>query len=368
MQDALMNVGLVGCGNASRLYLEGCKQFDILRVVACADLLEDRARATAAEFNIPRACGVADLLNDARVDAVLNLTEPLAHAEIGLAALKSGKHLYQEKPLAVELKDARSMLDIARERGLRVGCAPDTFLGGGLQTCRQLIDEGAVGEPVACTAFMLCHGHEDWHPNPELFYRRGGGPLFDMSPYYLTALINLFGPVRRVTASAQVTSPKRTITNGTRYGEKIKVEVPTHVSGVIDFASGVVCTLIMSFDVWASELPGVEVYGTEGTLSVPDPNTFRGPVRLYSTRRPQWAEVPVSRGPTRQSRGIGLADMACAIQGGRPHRANGELAYHVLDVMHSLLEASLAGRHVEVTSACSRPEPLPENFNEGHLG
>lgn len=363
-----MNVGLVGCGSASHLYLEGCKQFDILRVVACADLLEDRARARAAEFNIPRAYGVADLLSDARVDAVLNLTEPQAHAGIGIAALESGKHLYQEKPLAVELKDARSMLDIARERGLRVGCAPDTFMGGGLQTCRQLIDEGAVGEPVACTAFMLCHGHEDWHPNPESFYRRGGGPLFDMAPYYLTAFINLFGPVRRVTASAKVTSYERTITNRTRYGEKINVEIPTHVTGVIDFVSGVVGTIITSFDVWASELPSVEVYGTEGTLSVPDPNTFGGPVRLFSARHPHWVEVPVSRGPTRQSRGIGLADMAYAIQRGRPHRANGEMAYHVLDVMHSLLNASLERRHVEVNSTCGRPEPLPENCNEGSFG
>jgi predicted dehydrogenase len=367
-QGTFMNIGLIGCGSASQLYLEGCKQFNILHVTGCADLVEDKARARASEFNIPGVCGVEDLLSDSRVDTILNLTEPQAHAEIGMAALESGKNLYQEKPLAVELEDARLMLEIAEKRGLRIGCAPDSFMGGGLQTCRQLIDEGAIGEPVACTAFMMCHGHEDWHANPEFFYMRGGGPMFDMGPYYLTAMISLFGPIRRVTASAKVTSNERAIIHQARYGQKIKVEVSTHVAGIIDFVSGVVGTIITSFDVWASELPSIEVYGTEGTLSVPDPETYRGPVRLFSARLPHWVEVPMSREFTGQSRGIGLAEMAYAIRRGHAHRANGEMAYHVLDVMHCFHDASLEGRHIELTSTCSRPQPLPENLNKGYFG
>lgn len=362
-----MNIGLIGCGSASSLYLEGCKQFDILRVVACADLVDDKARTRASEFNILRVCGVKDLLNDSQVDTILNLTEPQAHAEIGIAALESGKNLYQEKPLAVELEDALLMLEIADKRGLRIGCAPDNFMGGGLQTCRKLIDEGAIGEPVACTAFMMCHGHEDWHPNPDPFYQRGGGPMFDMGPYYLTALINLLGPIRRVTASTKVMAHERVITSQAKYGQKIKVDVSTHVAGIVDFVSGAVGTIITSFDVWASELPSIEVYGTEGVLSVPDPETYGGPIRLFSAGRLHWVEVPVTHGFIGQSRGIGLADMAYAMSRGRAHRANGEIAYHVLDIMHCFHNASLDGKHIELTSTCSRPEPLPENLNEGHF-
>lgn len=361
-----MNIGLIGCGSASGLYLEGCRQFDVLRIAACADLVPERARTRANEFNIPRICNVAELLADPDIDLILNLTEPQAHAEIGMAALASSKHLYQEKPLAVELKDARAILDLAAKLGLSIGCAPDSFLGAGMQTCRKLIDEGAIGEPVACTAFVLDHGHEDWHPNPDWLYGRGGGPMFDMGPYFLTALINLLGPIRRVTASAKVTSSERTITNQVTSGQKIKVTVPTHVSGVVDFVGGVVGTIVTSFDVWAAELPNIEVYGAEGTLSVPDPNTYGGPVRLFSNRHRQWVDVPLVGGFSSQSRGIGIADMVFESRRGRAHRANGELAYHVLETLHGFHDAALSGKHVELVSTCSRPEPLPEGLVQGH--
>ena len=234
-----------------------------------------------------------------------------------------------------------------------------------MQTCRELIDEGAIGEPVACTAFMLCHGHEDWHPSPDPFYRYGGGPMFDMGPYYLTALISLLGPIASVSASAKITSNERVITSKPRYGQKIRVEVPTHIGGLINFASGVVGTIVMSFDVWASQLPSIEIYGTEGTLSVPDPNTYGGPIRLFSTRRPGWIEVPVTRRFSKQSRGIGLADMICAIHRGSTHRASGDLAYHVLETLHCFHDASVQGKQFRLASTCSRPEPLPRNFPSG---
>lgn len=365
MKDTPMNVGIVGCGSASILYLEGCRQFDTLRVVACADLVYERARARAAEFNVPGVSNVEELLNNPEVEVVLNLTDPSAHTAVGMVTLESGKHLYQEKPLAVELNDALSLLETAAEKGLRVGCAPDTFMGRGQQTCRKLIDEGAIGEPLACAVFMMCHGHEDWHPSPDSFYRRGGGPMFDMGPYYLTALINLFGPIRRVTASAKVAPRERVVTGPVGYGRKIKAEVPTHVAGVIDFVSGVVGTIVTSFDVWASELPSIEVYGTEGTLSAPDPNNYCGPIRLYSARSRRWVEVPPAAGFAGEGRGVGLAEMADALGRGRPHRANGGLAYHVLESMHGFHLASLDNRHVEIASTCGRPEPLREASGEG---
>jgi predicted dehydrogenase len=357
-----MNIGLIGCGSASRLYLDGSKQFDAVCFTACADLVRERAHEKADAFNIPKVCDVEELLDDPCVNIVLNLTDPQAHAQIGIAALEAGKHVYQEKPFAIELNDARMMSEIAVKKGVRIGCAPDSFLGAGLQTCRQLIDEGAIGEPFACTAFMMCHGHEDWHPSPDLFYRYGGGPMFDMGPYYLTALISLLGPIASVSASAKITLNERVITSKARYGQKIRVEVPTHISGLINFAGGVVGTIVTSFDVWASELPSIEIYGTEGTLSVPDPNTYGGPIRLFSTRRPGWIEVPVTRRFSKQSRGIGLADMICAIHDGSTHRASGDLAYHVLETLHCFHDASVEGKQLRLASTCSRPEPLPKNF------
>jgi predicted dehydrogenase len=303
---------------------------------------------------------VAELLADPAVEVVLNLTTPDAHASIAQAALDAGKGVYNEKPLAIALEDGKRLVETARARGLRLGAAQDTFLGGGLQTCRQVIDEGTIGEPVAATAFMLIPGHERWHPQPDFFYQTGGGPLFDMGPYYLTALISLLGPVRRVTGSTRMSSLERTIRSEPRAGERIKVEVPTHLAAVLDFASGPIATLVTSFDVWASQAPKLEIYGSEGSLSLPDPNTFGGPVRVRGRGDDTWHDVPLTRPYTENSRGLGLADMAAALRSGalQVHRASGDLAYHVLEVMHAVETASRESRHVEIASTCERPAPL----------
>jgi predicted dehydrogenase len=367
MTNSRTRIGVIGCGNISPIYLQAGKRFEILEVAACADIDLERAKARAAEFDIPKACSVEELLADPDIDIVVNLTIPKAHGPVGLTVLQAGKSVYNEKPLAALREEAQPLLTTARERGLRVGGAPDTFLGGGLQTCRKLIDDGVIGEPVAATAFMMGHGHESWHPDPEFYYQVGGGPMFDMGPYYLTALINLLGPVRRVTGSTRISFPERTITSQPKYGTKIEVKTPTHIAGVLDFASGAIGTIITSFDVWGHHAPIIEIYGSEGTLSVPDPNTFGGVVRVRKAREQEWVEVPLTHGYTQNSRGLGVADMAYAIRSGRQHRANGELAYHVLDIMHAIHDASREGRHVELTSTCERPAPLPVGLREGTL-
>jgi predicted dehydrogenase len=328
----------------------------------------ERAEEQARAYGVPKAYTPEELLADPEVEIVLNLTVPAVHAEVSLAALEAGKHVYTEKPLAVSREDGRKMLEEAAERGLLIGCAPDTFLGGGLQTCRKVMDEGIIGEPVAATAVMMTHGPEDWHPNPDLFYQPGAGPMFDMGPYYLTALATLLGPVRRVTGSARVTFAERQVTSQPLAGTTITVNTPTHVAGVMDFEGGAVGTLVTSFDVWSAEHFRIDVYGTEGTLSVPDPNTFGGPVRVWRSGGDAWTDVPLTHPYTENSRGLGLADMAQALRSGRRHRATGELGGHVLDVIHAFLDSSEGGRHVEVTSTFDRSEPLPAGSPAGLFG
>lgn len=362
-----VGLGIVGCGTISGIYLKVAPTFDILEVVHVADVLPKRAQARAAEYGVPRAGTVEELLADPAVDIVVNLTIPKAHAAVALAAVEAGKSVYNEKPLAVERADGQRLLARAREQGVLVGGAPDTFLGGGIQTCRKLLDDGAIGAPVAATAFFANHGHEHWHPDPDFYYQPGAGPLFDMGPYYLTALVSLLGPVRRATASARASFRERTILSEPKKDQTIQVNTPTHVAGVLDFWSGAVGTLVTSFDVWAHSLPRIELYGTEGTLEVPDPNTFGGPVRLRRGREPEWTEVPLTHGRIENSRSLGVADMAHALRSGRRHRANGELAYHILDVMHALLDASRKGRHVRLASKCDRPAPLPTGLPEAAL-
>ncbi|OPZ26011.1 MAG: 1,5-anhydro-D-fructose reductase [Lentisphaerae bacterium ADurb.BinA184] len=361
-----VGIGIVGCGNISGIYLQRCAQFEFLKILACADLDLERARAAAAKNGIPTACTTDELLRNPQIEVVLNLTVPHAHGPVALAALAAGKSVYNEKPLAVSRADARKMLDLAAKKGLLVGGAPDTFLGGGHQTCRKLIDDGAIGRPVAATAFMTCHGHESWHPSPEFYYEKGGGPMFDMGPYYLTALVNLLGPVKRVTGSARISFPTRTITSQPKNGKVVTVEVPTHVAGVMDFASGAIGTIITSFDVWAAQLPRIEVYGSEGSLSVPDPNGFGGSVRLL---RPgsDWQEVALTHGYADNWRGLGVADLARALRQGRKPRAGGDLTYHVLDIMHAFHDASESGRHVQMASTCERPAPLATALREGDV-
>jgi predicted dehydrogenase len=361
-------VGIVGCGAISGIYFQNChKVFQDIEVAACADLMPERAEEKAREFGVAKACPVDELLADPSIQIVVNLTVPKAHAEVATAALKAGKHVHGEKPLSVNRADAKALLALARKKGLRVGSAPDTFLGAGIQTCRKLIDDGWIGRPVSCTAFMQCAGHESWHPSPEFYYELGGGPMLDMGPYYLTALVNLLGPVKRVTGSTQSAFKTRTITSQPKFGKVVPVETPTHIAGVMDFANGAVGTIITSFDVVAHHLPNIEIHGTEGSLQVPDPNGFGGPVRLFRRGMQEWQDVPLSHGYADNSRGIGVADMALAIRQKRPHRANGDLAFHVLDLMLSFEEASTTGRHVQVKSTCERPAPMPMGIGYGLL-
>lgn len=362
----MTKVGIIGCGNISGIYLQAKEKFPILETVACADLDMDRAKAKAEEYGI-RAQSVDEMLSDDEIEIIINLTIPRVHAEIAGAAIENGKHAYSEKPLGLNREEGIELLSKAKSAGLRVGNAPDTFLGGGIQTCRKLIDDGWIGQPLAATAFMMAPGHERWHPDPEFFYKPGGGPMFDMGPYYLTALVNLLGPVRRVTGSTSMTRTQRTITSQPKYGQTIDVEVPTHVSGTLDFHNGVIGNVITSFDVWAANLPRIEIYGTQGTLSVPDPNTFGGPVKIRRAGADDWSEIPITHPYTENSRGLGVADMAQAIQSGRPHRASGELANHVLDIMCAIHDASDAGKHVELTTTCERPAPLPLGMLPGVL-
>ena len=358
----MARVGLIGCGNISGIYVKNSRRFRGAEIVAFADLEFERARAKAEEHGSARALSVDELLVEPEVDIVLNLTIPLAHADLSIAALRAGKHVYSEKPLATTRAEGRPILEAARERSLRVGCAPDTFLGGGLQTCRKLIDDGAIGEPIGASAHMVCRGHESWHPDPAFYYAPGGGPMLDMGPYYLTALVHLLGPVKRVTGSTRITFPERTITSQPKCGQVIRPEVPTHVAGVMDFHSGAVASILMTFDVWASTLPRIEVYGSEGSLLIPDPNGFGGPVMLRKPGDSEWSEVPLTHGFTENSRGIGLADMAAAIEHGRLHRASGELAFHVLEVMEGFHVASESGVHYVVETRVDRPAAMPDHL------
>ncbi|MDD5602452.1 MAG: Gfo/Idh/MocA family oxidoreductase [Eubacteriales bacterium] len=358
-------VGIVGCGKISGIYFKNLKQCfgDLVEIVSCADLVRERAEAKAAEFSVPKVYTLEDMLKDPDVDIVLNLTIPQAHAEICIAALEAGKHVHVEKPLAVTRADGKRILAAAEKKNLLVGCAPDTFMGGGIQTCRKIIADGRIGEPVAAVAFMTCHGHESWHPDPEFYYKKGGGPMFDMGPYYLTALVSMMGPVKKAGGMTRITFPERTITSEPKNGTKIKVDVPTHVAGLMEFENGAVGTIITSFDVWGggANLPRIEIYGSEGSINVPDPNTFGGTVKVCGKGK-EWVQEPLTHGFSENSRGIGVADMACAIARGRKNRPSGELAYHILDIMHAFHDAAEKGAVVEVESSCERPKPLPEGI------
>ena len=362
MKGKRVGIGIVGCGSISDIYCQNCRAFEILDVRACADLIPERAKEKAAKYGIPKACSVKQLLADKDIEIVVNLTIPKAHGEVALAALEAGKSVYNEKPLAVTREDGRKTLEIARKKKLLVGGAPDTFMGAGIQTCRKLIDDGWIGQPVAATAFMLCHGHESWHPDPEFYYKVGGGPMFDMGPYYLTALVSLLGPVKRVCGSARVTFPERTITSQPKYGTVIRVDTPTHIAGIMDFASGAVGTIVTSFDVWSHHVPCIEIYGTTGSMQVPDPNGFGGTVRIHRAGAETWSDIPHTHGFGQNARGVGVADMAYALRTRRRHRANEALTYHVLDLMHAFHDASATGKYVMMSSTCERPKPMPMNL------
>lgn len=355
-----VKIGIIGCGNISAIYLQNCRTYDVLEVVACADLDIERARQRAAEFAIPRAYTVDEILADPEIEVIVNLTIPHAHADICTRALQAGKHVYVEKPLAVTREEGQRILLLAQEKQLLVAGAPETFMGGGIQTCRRLIDDGVIGQPLAATAFMMSRGHEHWHPDPDFYYQEGGGPMFDMGPYYLTALVSLLGPIQSIAGMTKSAYAERTIMSEPKKGQIIQVNTPTHVTGLVQFEQGTIATMIMSFDIFGgSQLPNIELYGTEGTLKVPNPNLFGGEVAFRRKGEEDWQQVGIDHQYIENNRGIGVADLAFAIRNNRLHRASGEMAYHILEAMHGFHDAGASGHAYVMQSSCERPEPVP---------
>jgi predicted dehydrogenase len=372
-----LGVGIVGCGVISTIYMQNLAAFRGLRLVACADLLHDSARAQAERFGI-RALAIDALLRDPEVDIMVNLTTPNAHFEVSHAALTAGKHVFSEKPLCVSAEDGHRLVAEADRRGLKFGCAPDTFLGAGGRLARELVDAGRVGSILAGSCFLMSHGMEHWHPNPEFFFKPGGGPILDMGPYYLAALCNLLGPVESVQAQAAIGFAERVVSaEGPRKNSRIAVETPTTVMALIHFASGADIIFSMSWDVWRHGHPPIELYGTEGSLRVPDPNFFGGSVdvterggdwqlmdssdRPYGKpnwRSPNW---PASAPDRANYRCLGIADLASSVLNGTPHRSTGAFAAHVLEVMSALLQAGADGGTVKIASRIERPAALSDD-------
>jgi len=364
-----VRMGVIGCGAISGAYLGMAQNFPIVEVAACADLDAERARAQAEKFGVPRVLSVDELLRDDSIELVMNLTIPKAHAEVAMRAIEAGKHTYAEKPLGVTREEGRRVLDAATKRGVLVGCAPDTFMGAGLQTARKLIDDGAIGKPVAFTAFMMGRGHEHWHPSPEFYYEPGGGPMFDMGPYYVTALLNLFGPVKRVMGMASISMPQRTISSEPKRGKVIDVQTEDHVVGTMEFENGAVGTIITSFAMPHApdqEKQPIRVFGTTGTMRVPDPNQFDGLVHVRGRDEPEWREVPHAF-PVGYGRSVGAADMAYAIRSGRPFRADGRQALAVLDLMAAFIDSSHTGQAVRPSARYERPSPMRTDLPFGTL-
>ena len=368
--SGFLNVGVIGCGNIASTYLRLSNLFKTIEVHACADLNPVTAREQAEQFGL-EALSVEDLLAS-NLDIIINLTVTSAHFEVSKAILESGKHLYSEKPLTLSLADSITLRDLAQKKGLHVACSPDTFLGGSHQKARNLIDSGAIGEIGGGTCHILSHGMENWHPNPGFFFQSGGGPVLDLGPYYITNLIHLLGPVLRLTALSSIPQKERMITSQPRYGENIKVKTPTTIHAVMEFVNGALVTLGTSWDVWKHGHRNMEIYGTEGSLVIPDPNFFGGEL-LRSLRDSKFEKentdihpfsIPnfeTSMGIVANYRTVGLADMAEAIMTGRDARCSIELALHVVEVMTAILRSSEIGKTIHMETICEQPKPLSSN-------
>lgn len=366
---------MIGCGNISDTYFRNVKDYEALEIVACADLMPETAQAQAKTYGI-EARTQEEILADPTIDLIINLTIPTAHHEVSVAALRAGKHVYGEKPLAVTREEGRDLIETARGNQLRIGSAPDTFFGAAHQACRHLIDAGEIGRVIGGTCFVMSHGMESWHPNPGFFFKLGGGPVMDVGVYYITELVHLLGPIKKVAAMTAEGAKERVIGSGPREGQTFPVEVPTHISAVLEFEAGAVISLTASWEVWRHEHGPIELYGDKGSLIVPDPNFFAGEPKL-ALAHGEWTEVPIGAWPfgdanfeTRQGnklanhRIVGVVDMAWAIADDRPGRASGELAFHVLDVMLSLEEAATTGRTVELRTTCAQPAALSQGQGE----
>jgi predicted dehydrogenase len=352
-------VGLVGCGVIAHNYVRGAVAFESFDIVACADLNEDVAEAFGAQHGL-QATGVDALVADAGLDGILNLTPPAAHAAVAGAAFEHGKHVYSEKPVATSVADARALVEEASERGLRLGCAPDTFLGGAYEAGRELIERGAIGEPLGATAALLVGGPGNWHPNADIFYREGGGPMLDLAPYYLTAIASLLGSYSAATGFAETPNRVRELGFGPRAGERFSVDVPTHVAAALRLERGALVTLTVSFEASEQYESSLVVHGSEGTLKLPDANAFEGDVCIR-TARSDWERVPYVSHGAQETRGYGLHDLFESLRTGRPHRASGALGLHVLETASAVLRAAEEGRTVEILSRISSDTPQPQS-------
>jgi predicted dehydrogenase len=354
-------VAVIGCGTISNQYLRNLTSFPDVRVLVCADLDPERAKAQAGKYGVPETGSTAQAVAHPGVELIVNLTIPAAHAEVAGEAVAAGKSVWNEKPLALDTTAGRGLLAAAARAGVRVGCAPDTVLGAGLQTARRLIDSGVIGEPQAALMLMQDSGPERWHHDPEFLFRRGAGPLFDMGPYYLSTLATLFGPAEQVAALGRRGRPSRVIGSGPRAGTAFEVEVPTHVAALIGYTGGPAATFVLSFDSPLRRHGFVEITGTEATLSLPDPNAFDGDVRVRATGRDDWETVPAA-GAT-AGRGLGVLDLARALRTGTAHRASGELALHVLDVMEAVTRSIAGGTFERVATTFDTPDALPADWD-----
>ncbi|WP_316357894.1 Gfo/Idh/MocA family oxidoreductase [Devosia sp.] len=374
MTTGRMGVGIIGTGNISSAYLraitghENMAGFPVLDIKGLADMRPEASQARAAEFGL-QSMSIDEMLGSSDIQLIINLTIPRAHVDVGLRALAAGKHVYSEKPLGINYAEGRKLLDAANRAGLRIGSAPDTFLGGSHQQARAIVDSGALGQMVGGTGFFMCPGHEAWHPDPAFYYDIGGGPVLDMGPYYITDLVNLLGPVARVSAMASRLRDQRTVLSEPKKGQVMDVKIDTHATASLGFANGAIVQVGLSFDVAAHKHVPLELYGTEASLIVPDPNFFGGDVEIRKRGRDEaWTKVEVTQPYADGNyRSLGVADMAQGILDNRPHRANGDLALHVLEVMEAFATASVEGRTVDIKTPVQRPEPLAASLKGGRI-
>ena len=368
MSRGPVGVAVIGAGNISKQYLDNLTRFPDLTVHAVTDLFPEAAAGRAAEYGIAEHGAPELALSHPDVEIIVNLTIPAAHVEVATAAVRAGKHVWSEKPFSLDRESGLGLLKEADDAGLRLGCAPDTFLGAGLQTARRVIERGDIGVPLTAQTVFQTPGPESWHPNPSFLFQRGAGPLFDMGPYYLTALVQAFGSIRRVAALGSKAKATRVIGSGPKAGETFEVEVPTHVSTLAQFEGGASSHSIFSFESPRMRMGFVEITGTEATLSLPDPNYFTGELQICRTGETEWTPIPAT-GPA-DGRGLGVLDMARALRAGAPHRATGQLAYHVLDAMVSISESVESGAFTDVASSAPSSDPLPEDWapTEATLG
>ena len=364
----MTRIGFVGVGAISGIYLENItNRFKDIEIIGVCDLIRERAENAVKKYNIPKLYNdMYELFADPEVDVVLNITRPYEHFEVTKAALLAGKPVYSEKPLGATWEEGVELVKLAEEKGLWIAGAPDTYMGAGIQTCRKLIDEGAIGDVVGATAFMTCHGHESWHPDPEFYYKHGGGPMLDMGPYYVTALVNLMGGVKKVGGMVATPFAQRTCTCQQHYGEIITVDVPTSYYGTMQFESGAVASILTSFDIWGAKLPIIEIYGSKGTLRVPDPNCFGGPVVLHTPEKGD-VEIPLAFDYPENSRALGLAEMASALKAGRRPRASYQQTLHVLEILTGFERAAQQGGYLELTTPYEREAPMAQGLPHGIL-